>query len=187
MTTDDHTADTGRQAAEQARDNASIFAPHTLTFDDGTSIEVPPNPTLRLLDDERLAEYDRLMFEAESYDREPEIYIPEQVIKDKAGNELRLPAETRPGALRTPYRRTVDGETSLVTPPHEVRVVKAVLGEQQYDMLRNGLIDGRRGSSADVWRVWNIQGMDLVERQRNDSKSDGGVDVLAAVSEADSQ
>lgn len=184
----DATANSGRHAAEQAKDNSSVFAPHTLRFDDGSTIEIPPSPVLRLLDDDRLAEYDALMFEAESYDRGPDIFIPEQTIKDTAGNEIKLPAETKQGPLLTPYRKTdAEGVARLITPPHEVRVAQAVLGPALYEKLRSGMIKGRRGCAADVWRIWNTQGLELAERQRNDSKSDAGSGVLETVPEADSQ
>lgn len=185
---DDANKDTGKAAADQAKDNDGIFAPTTLRFDDGSSIEVPPNPAWRLLDDDRLEEYDELMFEAESYDRGPDIFIPEQEFDDKAGNRIKLAAETKQGNLLTPYRKTdAGGVTKLIKPPHEVRVVKAALGPQQYEKLRNGLIDGRRGCAADIWKLWNAAGIELAERQRDDSKSDAGASILEALPEADSK
>ena len=172
---------TAPEAASQARAQAveydSVFAPITLTLDGGEVIEIPPHPNLRILDDDVLADYEALLFEVESYDRGPEVYIPEQKAKDRAGNDITLPAETRPGALLVPYRK--DGK--LVAPPHTVRVVQVVLGEQDYARLRAGKIGGRRGSAGEIWRIWNEQSQHLLDRQRADSKSDGGGVDLAAV------
>lgn len=150
-----------REAREQAAAYDSVFASTPLDLDDGTVIDIPPHPNLRLLDDERLEAYEELLFEAESYDRGPDIYIPEQKVKDSAGNEMVLPAETKPGDLLVPYRK--DGE--LVRPPYNVRVVIAALGHDDYARLRDG---GR--SAADVWRIWNQQGMTIAERQATDPK-----------------
>lgn len=172
---------TAPEAAAEARAQAveydSVFSPITLTLDDGEVIEIPPHPNLRILDDDILAAYEELIFEAESYDRGPEIYIPEQKAKDRAGNEITLPSETRPGALLVPYRKN----GKLISPPHTVRVVQVVLGEQDYARLRAGKIDGRRGSAGEVWRIWNEQSQRLLDRQRADSKSDGGGVDLAPV------
>lgn len=154
------------EARAQASEYDSVFAPTDLTLDDGDVIEIPPHPNLRILDDDRLAAYEELLFESESYDRGPEIYIPEQKAKDRAGNEITLPSETRPGALLVPYRQ--DGK--LISPPYSVKVVQAVLGDEDYARLRAGRINGRRGSAGEVWRIWNEQSQALVDRQASDPK-----------------
>lgn len=155
----------GVEANAQSREYGSPFAPTDLTLDDGTVIEIPPHPSLRILDDDVLADYEALLFEAESYDRGPDFYIPEQTAKDRSGNDITLPAETRPGALLVPYRK--DGK--LVSPPHSVQVVQVVLGED-YQRLRAGTVDGRRGSAGMVWRIWNEQNLGIAQRQAQDPK-----------------
>ncbi|OMC44715.1 hypothetical protein A5742_27465 [Mycolicibacterium fortuitum] len=179
----------GRDAAEQAKAYSSPFAPRELRLDDGTVLEIPPHPSLRLLDDDALAELEALNFELESYDREPDRVIPAQTIKDKAGNELELPAETIRGPLKTnPYRKTnADGSVTVMNPPYEVRVAQIALGAEDYATLRAGKVNGRRGSAADVWRAWNDQGLEVAERQKADPKSDGSSVVVAPVSASDSE
>lgn len=167
------TASPVSEAREQAKAYDGLFAPTPLELDDGTTIDIPPHPNLRMLDDDRQEAYEELLFEVESYDRGPDIFIPEQKVKDSSGNEMVLPSETKQGDLLVPYRK--DGK--LVKPPHTVKVVIAALGEDVYARLRAG---GR--SAADVWRVWNQQGLNIAERQDNDSKSDGGAVAVEAVS-----
>jgi hypothetical protein len=121
-----------------------------------------------MLDDERQAAYEDLMFEVEGYDRDPDIYIPEQNLD----NGVVLPSETRKGRLLQPYRK--DGV--LVKPPHAVRVVQVCLGDETYAKLRKA---GRQ--AADVWRVWNEQGMALAERADADPKSNGSTRSLGSV------
>jgi hypothetical protein len=88
-----------------------------------------------------------------------------------------IPATTQRGQIKRPYRK----EGQLVKPPHSVKVVQAVLGEDEYARLRAG---GR--SAKDVWRIWNERGMELSQRRRADAKSNGGPVGLASVSAADS-
>lgn len=180
----------GKEASEQAKAYGSPFAPRKLHLDGGGVIEVPPHPNLRMFDDDALAELEALNFELESYDRHPDRVIPAQSIKDKAGNILELPAETIPGALKTNPHRKTDPDTKAVTvmsPPYEVRVAKIALGEEDYAKLRAGKVDGRKGSAADVWRIWNEQGLEVADRQKSDSKSDGSSVDLAAVPTPDSE
>lgn len=181
-------SDNTRHAREQAAEYDSPFASTELKLDDGTVIVVPPDPRLRLLDDDALAALDRLNLEIESYDRHPDIFIPEQKIKDRVGNEITLPSETRPGALKEPHRKTDEtGQQILLDPPYTVQVVQIALGQEDYARLRAGKINGRRGSAADVNRIWNEQGAALVKRQAADSKSDGSPGVLEGISPSDSE
>jgi hypothetical protein len=149
--------DAQRRAREQAETHESLFAPMELELDDGTTVEVPPHPNLMMLDDDRQEDYEELMFEVESYDREPDLYIPEQTLS----SGVILPAETKRGGIKLPYRK--DGE--LIRPPHSVKVVQAALGEKQYLRLREG---GR--CAADVWKLWNDQGLRIADRQAADPK-----------------
>lgn len=180
--------DSARTAREQADAYGSVFAPKELKLDDGTVIEVPPHPNLRLFDDDALAALEELNFKLESYDRHPEIYIPEQKVKDRAGNEIVLPAETRPGALKTnPHRKTdEDGNTTILNPPYEVQVVQIALGDD-YETLRAGKVNGKRGAARHVWQLWNEQGAEVAARRDADPKSDDGADSVADVAAPDSQ
>jgi hypothetical protein len=170
-----HTAsNAGRQAREQADAYDSLFADIEMELNDGTTISVPPHPDLGMMDDEATGEYEELQFEMESYDREEDIFIPEQRLRDSSGNEngVVLPATTSLGALKRPYRK--DGE--LIKPPHSVRVARIALGEQGYQRLVAG---GK--SAGDVWRLWAKQAAELRDREAGDSKSEGSPVDLEAV------
>ena len=170
-----HTAsNAGQQAREQADAYDSLFADIQLELNDGTFLAVPPHPDLGMLDDEAMEQYEELQFEMESYDREEDIFIPEQRLKDSSGNEngVVLPATTSLGSLKRPYRK--DGE--LIKPPHSVRVARIALGEEGYQRLIAG------GQSAgDVWRAWAKQAAELRDREAADSKSEGSSVDLEAV------
>ena len=170
-----HTAPgAGKQAREQGSAYDSLFGDTELELDDGNTILVPPHPDLGMLDDEAQELYEELQFEMESYDREEDIHIPEQRLKDPSGNEtgVVLPASVSPGALKRLYRK--NGE--LIKPPHSVRVARIALGEATYEKLVAG---GR--SAGDVWRIWAKQAAELRDRESEDSKSEGGSVDLAAV------
>lgn len=180
--------DAAREAREQAREYESIFAPTTLTLDDGTTkIEVPPAPSLQMFDDEAQAELNQLYLDLESYDRHDDTLVPEQEIRDKHGNlVMTLPPSTQRGPLKEPYRKTdpETGAAALLNPPYKVRVAQIALGDD-YALLRAGTIDGHRGSAADVWRVWTLQGYKVSEREKSDSKSDGSAVDSAPVPPSD--
>ncbi|AKY02823.1 tail assembly chaperone [Mycobacterium phage Phatniss] len=157
----------GAAAREQATEFDSPFADRVLRFDDGTTMTIPPHPNLRMLDDDALEAYEAYLEEIETYDREPDLYIPEQTVKDRDGNEMVLPAETRPGAVKgPPYFK--DGKR--VSPPREVRIVQVVLGMDSYEVLRSKQINGRPAGARDVWRAWTEQGFTIAERAESDSK-----------------
>lgn len=178
------------EAREQAELYDSIFAPTTLTFDDGSSISIPPHPNLRMLDDDQQSEYDQLLFDSESYDRAEDIVVAEQKVYDKDTKQVitTIPASTRRGPLLVPHRKTdADGNTVLIKPSWEISTVKAALGEKVYKQLRAGKIDGRPGTARDVWGIWNKQNLKVLQRADADPKSGGGAVDVAPVPEADSQ
>jgi hypothetical protein len=170
----------GDQAREQAGAYDSLFADTVLELDDGETIDIPPHPDLAMLSDEAMEEYEELQFEMESYDRDEDIFIPEQRLRDSDGHEsgVVLPGSTQKGALLRPYRK--DGV--LIKPPYSVRVAKIALGEAGYKQLTEG---GK--SSADVWRIWGTQAAELRKRQADDSKSDGSSMAVEAVSATNSE
>lgn len=179
--------DAAAQARAQATEYDSPFAPKILRLDgDGGEIEIPPHPNLRMFDDDAQAEYEKLEFEMESYDRHPDIIVPEQKIYDDKGNlTMTLEPTSQRGALKVPHRKTVGDETTLLDPPYTVRVVKIALGEKDYARLRAGKVKGRRGSAAEVWRIWNQQAQDVTAKEKADSKSAAGTVDGAAVSPTD--
>ena len=174
-----HTADNaGDQAREQGTEYDSVFRDTELELDSGDTITIPPHPDLAMLSDEAMEAYEELQFEMESYDREEDIIVPEQRLKDSDGNEtgIVLPGSTQPGALKRPFRK--DGV--LIKPPHSVKVAQIALGEVGYKKLTEG---GK--SAADVWRIWGTQATELQRRREDDSKSDGRAVDLEAVSATD--
>jgi hypothetical protein len=156
------------RARQQGAAYNGVFAATKLDLGDGQPpLEIPPHPNLRMLDDDRQEAYEELMFEVEeTYDREDDTYIPEQ----KLDSGVVLPAVTRRGDLKLPYRK--DGE--LVKPPHSVRIVQVALGDDAYARLKAA---GKNAS--DIWRIWNQQGLDLSDRQDGDQFPNGRVDRLA--------
>lgn len=150
------------EAREQAKAYDSLFANQELDLPNGGTIEIPPHPDFGMLDDDRQEAYEELVFETESYDREPDIFIPEHYRKDKDGKDTGplQPAETLRGELKRPFRKTdSEGIVHLIKPPYSVRVVQAALGAADYARLKAG-----GGSAADVWKVWARQGAEVRSR-----------------------
>lgn len=163
-------------AAKEARDQAeaydSLFANQKLELNDGTVVEIPPHPDFGMLDDDRMEDYEDLLLRVDTlYDREPDIFIPEQEI-----DGVVMPAETKRGDLLRPYR--IGGER--VKPSHSVAVVIAALGEDGYARIKAG---GR--CAADVWRVWGRQGLEIQQRRFQGSQTNGSTVDLASVSSSD--
>lgn len=165
-----------REARHQAKTYRSVFAGPTLTFDDGTTMDLPPHPDLRMFDEDVLQAYDELLFEVRnSYDHEPDVWIPEQKVSDSTGGEIKLPATLRKGSLIIPLQKTgADGKPELMKPPYEVKLVQLILGERRYRELRSKTIDGQKAGAKDVWRAWNERGEALMQRSDADPKSDAG-------------
>lgn len=161
------------QARDQAEAYESLFASTPLELNDGSVLMVPPHPDFGMLDDDRMEDYEDLLFEVESYDRSEEIYIPEQ----RLDSGVTLPAEVKKGELLRPFRKN----GVRVKPAHSVRIVQAALGPDDYKKLRDG---GK--SAADVWRVWGKQGLAIQERRLFDPKSNGSSVDLESVSASDS-
>ena len=165
--------DFAREAREQAAAYDSLFANQKLELADGSMMEIPPHPDFGMLDDDRMEDYEDLLVEMDTtYDREPEIFIPEQTLD----NGVTLPAETKRGELIRPYRK--DGVR--VKPAHSIRVVVAALGEESYAQLRAG---GK--CAADVWRIWGKQGLEVQQRRFQGPQTNGSTVDLETISEAD--
>jgi hypothetical protein len=161
----------GQRAREQAAEIPdSVFAPTPLLLDNGDVLDIPPHPNLNMLDDDRQAEYEELLFDVEeNYDREPDIYYPQQTLD----NGRVLAEETKRGALKFPYRK--GGE--LVKPPHSRRIVEIALGADGYAKLKAG---GKQ--AADVWRIWNEQGLRVADRQNFRPQTNGRPSAVGPLS-----
>src|SRR6185312_9916075 len=109
---------TPQQAREQAAEATGFLASVEILIGE----EVFEIPQRGLLDDDQREALNKLELETESWDREPDIEIPERRLKDKDGNETDvLPAQTIRGALKTPYRKN----GKLITPSYPVQVAVA--------------------------------------------------------------
>lgn len=180
---DNTSPDAATEAREQADAYESLFADPEITLEGGTILKIPPHPDFGMLDDEAMEAYEELLFAKDTlYEREPDIYIPEQRLRDpKTGQEngIVLPSEIKPGDVKYPYRLKENGQ--LVKPPHALQVVKAALGEVKYKELRDG------GCSAkDVWKAWNAQAAKVADRRGRPESAVSSV-AVAPVPEADSQ
>lgn len=177
-------SESASEARQQAEAYDSLFADIQLELNDGTTMSIPPHPEYGMLDDDRMEAYEDLQFEIESFDRDPDIIIPEHPILDKDGKPTGeiAPAETLRGNLLRPFRKTnADGVTERVKPAHSIRVVQAALGDAEYKRLRDG-----GHSAADVWRIWGKQGMEIRLR-RGRPQADGSPVDLETVPVPDSE
>lgn len=167
------------QAREQATEYESLFGDVRLDLDDGDFIMVPPHPNYGLLDDDKMEEWNQLLFAVDTeYEREPDIYIPGQTLD----SGVELPGTTIRGDIKMPYRRIVNGVPELVSPPHTVKIVQIALGMEDYEKMRRG---GR--TAKDVFKIWGQQSLNVKNRQNNDSFRAGSSVDLASVSETDSE
>lgn len=178
-------ANAAAAARAQAAAYESVFSNQEMEIN-GEVFSIPPHPDFGLLDDDRMSEYEDLLFERdENYEREPDIVIPDQRLRDPDTGEetgVVLPGETQRGALKRPYRiKGEDGKSHLVKPPWNVKVVQLTLGESEYKRLKDA-----GGNASDVLRLWGKQGILARERQILDNKSLGSDVDLEAVSEGDS-
>jgi hypothetical protein len=139
----------GDEAREQANEYDSMFGDTPLDLGENDILMVPPHPDYGMLSDEQMAEYEQLLFEVDTeYDREPDVVIPDQKLKDDNGQEtgVTVPGETIRGQLKRPFRK----QGVLVTPPHTVRIAQIALGEAE---------------------VWSKQSYNIQERKQRDPKS----------------
>lgn len=156
-------------ALEQAAAYASIFAPQELPLPNGGSIMIPPHPDYNMLDDDKMEAWDELKHKVNTkYDREPDVYFPEQTLDDGTV----IPADTKKGALIQPF--AIDGE--LVKPPHSQQIVRLALGEDGWAQLKAG-----GGNASDVWKLWGEWSLRLAARQKADPFRAGSTGNLAAV------
>ena len=173
------------EAREQADAYESLFASIPLKLEGGDEIMIPPHPDYAMLDDDKMDEWDELMFRVDNeYLRLPDVFVPEQHLRHDNGEPsgVVIPADTIRGELRRPFQiMGENGKPQLVKPPHSVKIVQIALGEAEYKRLRDG---GRNAS--DVWKIWQEQSLRIKERSLSDSKSAGSTVDLAAVPEADS-
>lgn len=174
-------ASASAEAREQAGEYGGVYASTRLDLDGDGFLMIPVHPDYGLLDDDRMQDYDELLYEADTeYERGPDIIIPEQKMTDADGKEtgITMPGETVRGPLLRPFRKRnpETGNIELVRPPHTVRLVKTALGAADYKILRDG---GR--SAGDVLRIWAEQTERINKARKADTKSEGSAVDVAAV------
>lgn len=163
-----------KEAKEQAADYFGFTASTFIQLDSGKVFEIP-NPGL--MDDDQQERWEDLQFTLERCDREPDVEIPERTIRDDKGGVIATyPAETQPGDFKTPYR--IDGE--LLKPPYNVRLAKALFGEEGYAEYKAG-----GGIANQIAMEWARMNKEFQERVSADSKSVGVHPTLEVVPSAD--
>lgn len=156
--------DSFEAAREQAAEYLGYVASEKIRTPRGDVFEIP-NPSL--LDEDQQAAYDRLQFEVESWDRDPD------VLNDDGSVKIR-------GQIKEPARKTgEDGRTVLVE-NYNTQLAKAIFGDR-YDAFKAA---GGRGN--DVAFFWAKMNKVIADRRKADSKSAGSDLAVAVVPDADS-
>jgi hypothetical protein len=162
-----------REAREQAAEATGFLASIEIEVN-GEVFEIPQRG---LMDDEQRDALNEVELETESWDRNPDVEIPEQRLKDKEGNETEvIPPRTIRGGLKIPYRK---GE-NLIKPAYPVRVAVAVLGEEGYKRFKAG-----GGRASDVTAILAQLDKKVEKRESFRSESAGGDSDMAAVADGD--
>lgn len=154
-----------RDAKEQAAEYFGFTASTFIQVDGGKVFEIP-NPGL--MNDDQQERWEELQFELENCDREDDIVIPEHKLEDGTT----VPSSTLPGEVKTPYR--IDGQ--LLKPPYNVRLAKALFGEDGYNEYKAG-----GGIANQIAMEWARMNREYQERVASDSKSGGNVPSLESV------
>jgi hypothetical protein len=158
-----------KEAKEQAADYFGFTASVFIQVDSGKVFEIP-NPGL--MDDDQQERWEQLQFELEQCDREPDVVIPDRTLDDGTV----IPGTTIRGEILTPHR--INGE--LLKPPYNVRLAKALFGEEGYAEYKAG-----GGIANQIALEWARMNREYQERVASDPKSDRGNPTLEAVPERD--
>jgi hypothetical protein len=147
------------EAREQAAECLGFIRGRTFDLGDGQTWELP-NPSL--LDDEQQPRYNEYLFEIQNLDRYPDD-------KDDDGNVIRR------GDIMDPPQK--DGE---LLEPNDIRLAKALMGDDIYaKFIKAG------GRSSQLRVHWSEMNRRMMNRLRDDSKSNSGAVVGAAVPDRD--
>ena len=157
------------EAREQAAEYFGFTASSSIRVANGKVFEIP-NPGL--MDDDQQERWEALQFELEQCDREPDIEVPEQTLPDGTV----ISARVVKGDFLTPYRK--DGQ--LLTPPYNVRLAKALFGEEGYAEYKAG-----GGIAAQIAMEWARMNREFEKRVSADPKSGGSDSAVAPVSSGD--
>lgn len=149
---------TPREAREQAAEATGFLASVEIVVGD----DVYEIPQRGLLDDEQRDRMNELELESETWDREPDIVMPD--------------GTARPGPLKVPYRRG----GKLIKPSYPVRVAVALWGEERYARYK-----AAGGRASDVTATLARLDRRIEERERVDPKSEGSDHNMGAGAEPD--
>lgn len=146
-----------QEAKEQAAEYFGFTASAYIQTSDGKVWEIP-NPGL--MDDDQQERWERLQFELDQCDRDPDMVIPDRTLEDGTV----IPGRTIEGDLKVPYR--TNGE--LMSPPYNVRLAIALWGEEGYKEYKAG-----GGIANQIALEWAKMNREYQERVASDPKSDG--------------
>lgn len=158
-----------QEAKEQAAEYFGFTASAFIQTSDGKVWEIP-NPGL--MDDDQQERWEELQFDLQSYDREDDIVIPEQVLD---GGTV-IPERRIKGDLVTPYQK--NGQR--MSPPYNVRLAKVLFGEEGYAAYKAG-----GGIANQIALEWARMNREYQERVESDPKSDGSRPALETVPSGD--
>lgn len=149
-------------AREQACEKLGFMRSRTITV--GGRVWEIPNPSL--LDREQQKRYNAL-----------QLYVQESAELDRYKDKTDDDGNVFKGAPKVPWR-TKAGK--LIEDDYDVRLTKAIFGDDKFDeFIKLG------GRPSDIGLYWAEMNQHVADRQKNDSKSDGGDSRLAAVPDSD--
>lgn len=158
-----------KEAKEQAAEYFGFTASAFIQVENGKIFEIP-NPGL--MNDDQQERWEELQFLLEQCDRTEDVILPGYTKEDGTV----VPDQHIPGEIKTPYR--INGE--LLKPPYNVRLAKALFGEEGYAEYKAG-----GGIANQIALEWARMNKEYQERVRSDSKSDGSGPTLEVVSSGD--
>ena len=151
-----------REAREVAAEASGFLASEIITAG-GEDFEVPQRG---LLDDDARERLNELEFEAQQWDRDDDVVIPDTRITHPDGSVEIVPGFTRKGDLKLPYQK--DGK--LVRPPYPVQLAIALWGEDKYNRYK-----AAGGQATDVTAT--LARLDKVVEARAEGDGEGEGDA----------
>lgn len=163
-------------AHDQAAELDSFIGDDIYTAPNGEKFPVPLHSEL---DDDQQERLDAVQFVINSCDRHPDRVMPgytEEVVDDEGKVTSRLvhPERTAPGGYKTPYEK--DGQ--LITPPANVQMTKALLGDEEYARFK-----AAKGKSSVFVKMFVALIARVQEREKSDPKSEDDSSDVAEVSD----
>lgn len=165
-------------AREQADEYASFAASgHVTAHKSGKKWDIP---SLLLLDDDQLIEYQKLQHKLNQCDRWPDVEVPRRQIKrteaDGAVFETNIDGHTERGDFIQPYQK--GGE--LISPPYEIQMALIFWGKDGYERFK-----AEGGRSSEIPLELRRMKRETDRRSTEDPFPDDGDGVVAAVSDGD--